>query len=134
MTVEENLKYSKHKELKGKKSYDKYDNFDAIEVPFTYAIPSDYGGVMGVPKSFLDKYNPDQFEILGYDKSIDLRTKVYPKQQQIDKDGKKSNVTKLNDGGAIKVLTPPVDMTCYVVDNEYFVQLYSRIFIRHKKK
>jgi len=65
MTMEENLKYSKHKEIKGKKAYDKYDNYDAIEVSFTDAIPSDYNGVMGVPISFLDKYNPDQFEIVG---------------------------------------------------------------------
>ena len=71
MTMEENLKYSKHKEIKGKKSYDKYDNYDAIEIPFTDAIPSDYDGVMGVPVSFLDKYNPDQFELLGSNRGID---------------------------------------------------------------
>lgn len=65
MTTEDNLKYSKHKEIKGKTAYDKYDNYDAIEVPFTDAIPSDYEGVMGVPITFLDKYNPDQFEIVG---------------------------------------------------------------------
>ncbi len=66
MTVDENLKYSKHKEIQGKKFYDKYDNYDAIEVPFTDAIPSDYKGVMGVPVTFLDKYNPEQFEIVGW--------------------------------------------------------------------
>ncbi|NCC70740.1 DNA methyltransferase, partial [bacterium] len=66
MTMEENLKYSKHKEIKGKKAYDKYDNYDAIEVPFTDSIPSNYDGVMGVPISFLDKYNPDQFEIVKF--------------------------------------------------------------------
>lgn len=65
MTMEENLKYSKHKEIRGKESYEKYENYDAIEVPFTDAIPSDYTGVMGVPVSFLDKYNPEQFEIVG---------------------------------------------------------------------
>lgn len=65
MTMADNLKYSRHKQIKGKKSYDKYDNYDAIEVPFTDAIPSDYKGAMGVPISFLDKYNPQQFEILG---------------------------------------------------------------------
>jgi len=65
MTIEENLKYSKHKEIKGKKSYDKYDNYDAIEISFTDAIPGDYNGVIGVPISFLDKYNPEQFEIIG---------------------------------------------------------------------
>ena len=64
-TIKDNLKYSKHKEIKGKKSYDRYDNYNAIEVPFTDSIPSDYKGIMGVPVSFLDKYNPDQFEIVG---------------------------------------------------------------------
>src|SRR3990167_4365257 len=78
MTMEENLKYSKHKEITAKKSYDKYDNYDAIEVPFTNAIPSDYAGVMGVPISFLDKYSPEQFEIIKFrhgDDGKDLRLK-----------------------------------------------------------
>jgi len=78
MTIEENLKYSKHKEIKGKKAYDKYDNYDAIEVPFTDSIPKDYGGVMGVPISFQDKYNPEQFEIVKFrhgDDGKDLRLK-----------------------------------------------------------
>jgi hypothetical protein len=65
MTMAENLRYSKHKEIRGKKTYDKYDNYDAIEVPFTNAIPSDYSGVMGVPITFLDKYNPNQFKLIG---------------------------------------------------------------------
>ncbi|MBS4058880.1 MAG: adenine-specific methyltransferase EcoRI family protein [Bacteroidetes bacterium] len=65
MTLSDNLKYSKHKDIKGKESYDSYDNYDAIEVPFTDAIPRDYAGVMGVPISFLDKYCPEQFELLG---------------------------------------------------------------------
>lgn len=65
MTMEDNLKFSKHKEIKGKAAYDRYDNYDAIEVPFVDAIPSDYDGAMGVPITFLDKYNPEQFEILG---------------------------------------------------------------------
>jgi hypothetical protein len=75
MTMADNIKHSKHKEVKGQK-YKKYDNYDAIEVPFTDAIPSDYDGVMGVPISFLDKYCPEQFKILGmsasagYDKNI----------------------------------------------------------------
>ena len=65
MAMADNLRYSKHKEIKGKTTYSRYDNYDAIEVPFTDAIPSDYDGVMGVPISFLNKYNPDQFEIIG---------------------------------------------------------------------
>ena len=64
MTMADNIKFSKHKDLKGKE-YQKYDNYDAIEIPFTDAIPSDYDGVMGVPISFLPKYNPEQFEIVG---------------------------------------------------------------------
>lgn len=65
MTMADNLKFNQKKVFKGKKKYDTYDNYNAIEVPYTIAIPSDYKGIMGVPISFLDKYNPDQFEILG---------------------------------------------------------------------
>lgn len=65
MTMADNLKFSKHKEIRGKEAYEKYDNYDAIEVPYTDAIPNDYDGVMGVPISFLDKYCPEQFEIVG---------------------------------------------------------------------
>ena len=64
MTMAQNIKHSKHKEVRGI-GYRKYDNYDAIEVPFTYAIPNDYDDVMGVPISFLDKYCPEQFEMLG---------------------------------------------------------------------
>ena len=60
--------YSKHKGIRGK-GYAHYDNYDAIEVPFTDAIPSDYEGVMGVPITFLDKYCPEQFEIIGASES-----------------------------------------------------------------
>ena len=63
----DNLKYSKHKDLKEKHAYDQYDNCNAIEVPYSDAIPSDYDGMMGVPISFLDKHCIDQFEIIGLD-------------------------------------------------------------------
>jgi hypothetical protein len=55
------------------KEFPKYDNYDAIEVSETKDIPQDYDGVMGVPVTFLDKYNPEQFEIIGneYDLNID---------------------------------------------------------------
>lgn len=64
MTMAENRRFN-DKIQKNKNSYRKYDNYDAIEVPFTDAIPGDFDGVMGVPISFLDKYNPEQFEIVG---------------------------------------------------------------------
>ena len=68
-TMEHNLKFNKklRKKLErdfGAIEYPHYDNYDAIEVPFVEAIPSDYAGVMGVPITFMDKYNPEQFEIL----------------------------------------------------------------------
>lgn len=64
MTMADNIRYSKHKDMQGKE-YQNYDNYNAIEVPYTDAIPSDYEGAMGVPISFLDKYCPEQFEIIG---------------------------------------------------------------------
>jgi hypothetical protein len=64
MTMADNKKFNKQIQ-KNENSYQKYDNYDAIEVPFTNAIPSDYDGIMGVPISFLDKYSPEQFEIIG---------------------------------------------------------------------
>lgn len=68
MTMADNIKFNK--KLKGL-PYQKYENYDAIEIPFTDAIPSDYEGVMGVPVSFLDKYCPEQFEILGCNRGVE---------------------------------------------------------------
>ena len=72
-TMTHNLKFNKKLKKKLEKDYGKieyphYDNYDAIEVPFTECIPSDYDGVMGVPITFMDKYNPEQFEIVGLDR------------------------------------------------------------------
>lgn len=64
MTMEDNIKYSRRNQVRGK-PYEKYVNFEGIEVPYTEAIPSDYEGNMGVPITFIDKYNPAQFEIVG---------------------------------------------------------------------
>jgi hypothetical protein len=112
--------------------YPKYDNYDAIEVSKTAEIPVDYAGMMGVPVTFLDKYNPDQFEIVGYEKSYQLQTRKYPAQTQIDKNGAKSIVGKLNDGVSIKVATPPTDQTYYIVAGKYYVQKFKRILIKRK--
>lgn len=84
MTMAENIKFSRHQEVRGA-GYQKYENYDAIEVGFTDAIPSDYDGVMGVPITFLDKYNPDQFEIVGTTESNApdnvCRTRVYSSRE-----------------------------------------------------
>jgi hypothetical protein len=58
------------------KEYHKYDNYDAINVDKTNEIPVDYMDAMGVPISFLDKYNPDQFEIIGLAASAGYDQKI----------------------------------------------------------
>ena len=114
-------------------AYQRYDNYDAINVDKTSDIPCDYAGTMGVPITFLDKYSPDQFEILGITKTwFGGASKTYGVQEQVDKNGKTSSVTKLNDGPVLKVDTPPTGKTYYVVDGEYYIQAYARILIRNK--
>lgn len=127
MTMADNLKFSRHKQIKGQNSYEKYDNYDAIEVPFTDAIPSDYDGVMGVPISFLDKYNPDQFVILGMCENADLyslKNKTYKteecKQAYIDKFGKKGTYD-LNASGV-------------VLRDGLLEKVYQRVLIKHTKQ
>lgn len=133
MTMADNKKFSKHKEVRGV-GYQKYDNFDAIEVPYTDAIPMDYDGVMGVPISFLDRHNPDQFEIVGITKTwFGAATKTYPKQTQVSATGVRTSVTKLNDGAVLKVKSPPQGKTYYEVGKQIFVQTYPRILIRQRK-
>jgi hypothetical protein len=117
MTMQDNLKFSKHKELRGKTEYQKYDNYDAIEVPFTDAIPSDYDGAMGVPISFLDKYCPEQFEILGItdrDNNSGLKTKEYSEADA-------PNFGDLNRRGAIRI-------------EDKLVSTYARMLICHRRK
>jgi Adenine-specific methyltransferase EcoRI len=126
MTMAENLKYSKHKELRGKETYERYENYDAIEVSFTDSIPSDYDGAMGVPISFLDKYSPDQFRIIGMCENFDLyklKTKVYSsaecKQAYFDKFGK-TGTYDLNASGV-------------VIRNGLREKVFQRVLIKHRK-
>lgn len=97
--------------------YPRYDNYDAIEVSATAAIPEDYKGVMGVPITFLDKYNPEQFEIVGMAKrgagDPALKTKVYTKVDC-------PNYSDLNAG--------PV-----IIKNGKPQNTYPRILIRRKQ-
>jgi hypothetical protein len=132
MTMADNLKYSKHKEIRGKDSYDRYDNYDAIEVPFVDAIPSDYDGVMGVPITFLDKYSPEQFEIVGLDGLNDFPpTKRYAKKEKVV-DGKRM---KSNTGTMRSVIRKENFGSGIYFDVGYPVmEVYRRIFIRHRRK
>ena len=71
LTMNDNLKFNKKlKNPKYQNIYKKYDNYDAIEIPLTEVIPSDYEGIMGVPISFLDKYCPEQFEIIDISSNL----------------------------------------------------------------
>ncbi len=53
-------------------TYPKYDNYDAIEIPISEAIPCDYNDIMGVPITFLDKYCPEQFDIVGNEYMLNI--------------------------------------------------------------
>lgn len=133
MSMADNIKYSKHKEIQGKK-YQHYDNYAAIEIPYSGAIPCDYEGMIGVPITFFDKYCPEQFEIVGITKTwFGMANKVYPKQIQVSKTGKKTIVTKLNDGPVIELDGPLDGEVYYIVEGKYYTQAYARILIRKKQ-
>ncbi len=135
MTMERNLKFLSHKDFHAKLGYRQYDNYDAIEIPYTDTIPSDYSGVMGVPISFLDKYCPAQFEILGITKTwFGGARKIYPEQIEVDKKGRRKRVKKLNDGAALQIEKPPVGETYYLVDDRLYQQAYARILIRKREE
>ena len=133
MTMKDNLRFSKHRDFI-EIGYRKYDNYDAIEVPYSDVIPSDYNGEIGVPITFLDKYCPEQFDIVGISKTwFGFANKIYPEQLQHGKDGKISKVTKLNDGPVIKLDKAPIGETYYTIGNEIYTQEYARVFIRKKQ-
>jgi len=94
MTMVQNLESNKRLRRRlerdyGKIEYPHYDNYDAIEIPFTECIPSDYDGIMGVPLTFLDKHCPEQFTIEGsqrWDKSDAVRSVYCGSKETADKD------------------------------------------------
>jgi hypothetical protein len=130
MTMTDNIKFSKHKNIKGTE-YQNYDNYDAIEIPFTDAIPSDYKGVMGVPISFLDKYCPEQFEIIGSDAYAGSPpTKKYGQKKKVVN----GNIMKSNTGTMGCVIKEKDFGSGTYFDVGYPVRaVYKRIFIKHKK-
>ncbi|MGI6347951.1 MAG: adenine-specific methyltransferase EcoRI family protein [Patescibacteria group bacterium] len=75
---EELILYKKY----NSKEYPKYDNYDAINVDKVNNIPSDYDGVMGVPITFMDKYNPNQFEIVSFRKGSDGKDLVFTRERE----------------------------------------------------
>lgn len=137
MTEADNIKYSKHKEVKGI-GYKKYDNYDAIEVPFFDAIPSDYKGIMGVPISFMDKYNPDQFEILGLSMKAGFglqSNKFYDSYKEITQEGKFTGSSGKKTNGNPMISGKPQKGNYYIDENgNCAYSLYDRFFIRIKQE
>ena len=117
MSMKDNMRYGKHKDI-CEVGYYHYENYDAIDVPYTDAIPNDYNGDMGVPITFLNKYCPEQFEIIGHahgDAGVALGLKPYDR-----------NLKKINKGLR--------DGDLYYFDkNGMPIIPYSRIIIRKKQ-
>lgn len=118
--------------------YLKYDNYDAINVDKTKDIPIDYKGVMGVPITFMYKYNPDQFEILGMTSGRNefeaIPTKKYLNPVQHNEDGSRINGSKANTSAAILWKKKP-NGVYYTADKTkgYLTILYTRFLIKNKQ-
>lgn len=113
MTMADNLKFSKHKEIV-EHGYPRYVNYDAIEVCYSDAIPSDYDGLMGVPISFLNMYCPEQFEIIGISLELADDMSKYANKGEYMAGGKRFYLEEQN--GKYK-----------------YRRMYDRLVIRRKK-
>ena len=110
MTMEQNLRFGP--KIVVENGYQEYVNYDAIEVPRTIAIPNDYDGLMGVPISFLDRHNPDQFEIVGASQELAKRmSDIAPKGSYVQ--------------GGPRFYTSNGDGT--------YRRIFERLVIRHKR-
>lgn len=139
-----NLKFNKKLRKKLEKDYGKieyphYDNYDAIEVPFTECIPCDYNGVMGVPITFLDKYDPEQFELVGasqrgcHDENLEL--KKYDDYLEVRQNGTQTGSSGNKANGNPIVAKNDGTHNYFINSDGHVVQsCYSRIFIRPKNK
>lgn len=114
--------------------YPKYDNYDAIDVSKVAEIPYDYTGAMGVPITFIDKYNPKQFEIvaLGIVGSIDF---LCEKKMEILKNGQQTGKFTINAKGTLyKKYNPKMDRKPPafrdVKTGELYSSIYARIIVR----
>ena len=134
-TMANNLKFNSKLKNKlekecGAVEYPHYLNYDAIDVAFTECIPSDYDGVMGVPFTFMDNYNPDQFEILG---CSDFTGKYGSDYLGVERIGEKwlSDYRRIGGKGHYTA-----NMTClvYYGANGVAKPTFKRILIRHKRR
>jgi hypothetical protein len=124
MTMADNIKFSKHKDIR-ELGYQRYYNFDeAIEVGWVDSIPSDYEGMMGVPITFLDRYNPDQFEILAHADDMEAMREI-----GVDTLGEDFVRTYREHGGT--GTNSPGHRRLGLTKPHYYTA-YKRIIIRHK--
>ena len=118
--------------------YPKYKNYDAINIDVTKDIPMDYDGAMGVPITFMDKYNPDQFEIiaLGIVGSVDFTSNK--KMEILDKSGNSTGKFTYNAKGTLyRLYNPKLDKKTPAFKDaetdELYTSIYARIIIKNKK-
>lgn len=129
-------KYNKYEN-----EYPKYDNYDAININKVSEIPMDYEGVMGVPITFMDKFNPEQFEIVGLaperlsENESSLQIKRYKNAVQYKANGETCSGNKVNDGPTLLHHTKPSKFPYYTsetVEGEFLEVLYARILIKNR--
>ncbi|WP_405333491.1 adenine-specific methyltransferase EcoRI family protein [Fibrobacter sp.] len=137
MTEADNIKFSKHKDVKGV-GYKKYDNYNAIHIPWVDSIPCDFNGVMGVPISFMGKYCPEQFEILGatqrgcHDAVPD--TKKYDDYWEMKPNGKPTGSSGGKTNENANLVQNDGKKNYFVNKNGRIIQsAYQRIFVKFKK-
>lgn len=117
--------------------YQKYDNYNAINVDKTDEIPIEYDGVMGVPITFMDKYNPEQFEILGVSGKYGFgleSTRLYDDFREVRQDGTETGSSGKKTNGNPMLKGRPEKGNYYRKGHEEVYSLYTRLFIRHKKQ
>ncbi|MCY4154479.1 MAG: hypothetical protein OXD47_00495 [Gammaproteobacteria bacterium] len=118
--------------------YPHYDNYDAIEVGEVVNIPKDWDGIMGVPITFLGKFNPDQFEILGLSQKVGMgleSNKKYDEYLEMRPDGimTGSSGQKTNGNAVLQGKPKRASQNFFVKDGDVVHSLYGRIFIRNKE-
>lgn len=119
--------------------YPHYGNYNAINVSKVTDIPKDYYDPIGVPITFLDKYNPEQFDILGLapDRGLyGLQTMKYSDAIQHNRDGSTQSGNKVNDGPVVEFDSIPHKYPYYTASNskKYLEVLYARIIIKRKDR
>ena len=137
------LQVSKHKEFitlyktYSEKEYPKYDNYDAINVNKYTDIPYDYDGCMGVPITFLDKYNPDQFEIVALGIVGSIEFSCERKMEILDKNGLPTGKFTINAKGTLyRRYDPDTDKKPPafrdVENNQLYSSIYARVIIKRR--